>query len=103
MGKNLSASLAATKECAVENPDPAEAKAILNRLRRAQGQLAAVIAMIEDGRDCRDIVTQLSAVSKAIDRAAFKVVAINLKACVLGENPGGPDEGELEKMFMSLV
>ena len=87
----------------MENTDPAEVKAVLNRLRRAQGQLAAVISMIEDGRDCRDIVTQLSAVSKAIDRAAFKVVAVNLKACVTGENPGGPDEGELEKLFMSLV
>ncbi len=87
----------------MENPDPAEVKAVLNRLRRAQGQLAAVIGMIEDNRECKEIVTQLSAVSKAIDRAAFKVVAVNLKACVLGENPNGPDEGELEKMFMSLV
>lgn len=87
----------------MDNPDPAEVKAVLNRLRRAQGQLAAVITMVEDNRDCRDIVMQLSAVSKAIDRAAFKVVAANLKACVTGENPGGPDEGELEKMFMSLV
>jgi len=103
MGKNLTTASALSKESAMEKPDPAEAKAVLNRLRRAQGQLTAVIAMIEDGRDCRDIVTQLSAVSKAIDRAAFKVVAVNLRACVLGENPGGPDEGELEKMFMSLV
>lgn len=87
----------------MENPDPAETRAILNRLRRAQGQLAAVIGMVEEGRDCRDIVTQLSAVSKAVDRAAFKVVAVNLKACVQGTNEGGPDEGELEKMFMSLV
>lgn len=87
----------------MEERDPAELKAVLNRLRRAQGQLAAVISMVEDGRDCRDIVTQLAAVSKAIDRAAFKVVASNLKACVMGENPGGPDQGELEKLFMSLV
>lgn len=81
----------------------AERKAVLNRLRRAQGQLAAVIAMVEEDRDCRQIVTQLSAVSKAIDRAAVKIVALNMKACVAGQNPGGPDEGELEKLFMSLV
>ena len=43
--------------------DPQELKAVLNRLRRAQGQLAAVIAMVEEGRDCREVVTQLSAVS----------------------------------------
>ncbi len=83
--------------------DPQELKALLNRLRRAQGQLAAVIGMIEDERDCRDIVTQLAAVSKAIDRAGFKIVATNLKHCMSGTNPDGPDEGELEKMFMSLV
>lgn len=85
------------------NSDPAEVKAVLNRLRRAQGQLAGVIAMIEEDRDCRDIVTQLSAVSKALDRAGFKIVAANLKACVLGTNGEGPDEGELEKLFMSLA
>jgi DNA-binding FrmR family transcriptional regulator len=87
----------------MDNPDPAQVKAVLNRLRRAQGQLVAVISMVEEGRDCRDIVLQLAAVSKAIDRAAFKVVALNLKSCVMGENPDGPDEGELEKLFMSLV
>ena len=87
----------------MDSRDPAERKAVLNRLRRAQGQLAAVISMVEDERDCREIVTQLSAVSKAIDRAAFKVVAINLRACVMGENPGGPDQDELKKLFMSLV
>ena len=87
----------------MENRHPAEVKAVLNRLRRAQGQLAAVIGMVEDGRDCRELVMQLSAVSKAIDRAAFKIVAANLKACVTGENPDGPNEGELEKMFMSVV
>ena len=87
----------------MDEREPAEVKAVLNRLRRAQGQLAAVIAMVEDGRDCREIVMQMSAVSKAIDRAAFKVVAINLRACVTGENPDGPDEGELEKLFMGLV
>ncbi len=87
----------------MQDRDPAEVKAVLNRLRRAQGQLAAVISMVEEGRDCREVVTQLSAVSKAIDRAAFKVVAVNLRACVMGENPGGPDQDELEKLFMSLV
>lgn len=46
--------------------------AVLNRLRRAQGQLAGVISMIEQGRDCKDVVTQLAAVSRALDRAGFR-------------------------------
>ena len=47
--------------------------AVLNRLRRAHGQLAGVIAMVEEGRNCRDVVTQLAAVSRALDRAGFKI------------------------------
>ncbi len=84
--------------------DAKELKLLLNRLRRAQGQLAAVIAMVEEGRDCREVVMQLSAVSKAIDRAGFKIVATQLKSCLSGtQADGDPDEGELEKLFMSLV
>ncbi|MGA8986977.1 metal-sensitive transcriptional regulator [Aeromicrobium sp.] len=78
---------------------------VLNRLRRANGQLAAVIGMIEAGRECKDVVTQLAAVSKALDRAGFKIIATNMRECVLGE--GGPDspltEEQLEKLFLSLA
>jgi DNA-binding FrmR family transcriptional regulator len=47
---------------------------VLNRLRRARGQIDGVIAMIEDERSCIDIVTQLSAAAKAVDRAGFKII-----------------------------
>ena len=63
--------------------------AVLNRLRRAQGQLAGVISMIEQGRDCKDVVTQLAAVSRALDRAGFKIVATGLRECVTGEAANG--------------
>ncbi len=79
---------------------------VLNRLRRAQGQLAGVISMIEQGRECRDVVTQLAAVSKALDRAGFKIVASGLKECVLGDPVNGRTpmtEAELEKLFLSLA
>ena len=80
--------------------------AILNRLRRAQGQLSGVIAMIEQGRDCKDVVTQLAAASRALDRAGFKLVASGLKQCMLGDGEGGEPEmttEELEKLFLSLA
>jgi len=80
--------------------------AVLNRLRRAQGQLAGVISMIEQGRDCKDVVTQLAAVSRALDRAGFKIVATGLRECVSGEsaNGGKPmNEAELEKLFLALA
>ncbi len=81
-------------------------KAVLNRLRRAHGQLAGVIAMIESGRDCKDVVTQLAAVSRALDRAGFKIVASGLRECIAGDSAGGNaplSEDELEKLFLALA
>lgn len=80
--------------------------AVLNRLRRAQGQLAGVISMIEQGRDCRDVVTQLAAVSRALDRAGFKIIATGMRDCLAGETQDGAQpmtEAELEKLFMALA
>ena len=80
--------------------------AVLNRLRRAQGQLAGVISMIEQGRDCKDVVTQLAAVSRALDRAGFKIVATGMRECLTGESADGQPpmtEAELEKLFMALA
>lgn len=80
--------------------------AVLNRLRRAQGQLAGVISMIEQGRECKDVVTQLAAVSRALDRAGFKIVATGLRECVTGDTAGGGTpmtEAELEKLFLALA
>ena len=78
---------------------------ILNRLRRAQGHLGGVIAMVEQGRDCKDVVTQLAAVSKALDRAGFKMVACGLRDCAAGTHGGETaalTEAELEKLFLTL-
>ena len=60
----------------------AEMHSVLNRLKRAQGQLGGVVRMIEEGRDCADIVTQLSAVHRALGRAGFDVIALNMKECL---------------------
>ena len=77
--------------------------AVLNRLRRAQGQLAGVIAMIESGRDCKDVVTQLAAVSRALDRAGFKIVASGMRQCLTGDDDAPMTEAELEKLFLALA
>ena len=76
--------------------------AVLNRLRRAQGQLAGVIAMIESGRDCADVVTQLAAVSRALDRAGFKIVASGMRQCLAAEADSPMSEEQMEKMFLTL-
>ncbi len=83
---------------------PDEMGPIVNRLRRAQGQLGGVLAMIDDGRDCEDIVTQLAAVSKAIDRAAFAVIAKGLRQCVMQTSETSDlDTSKLEKIFLSMA
>src|SRR6266581_4133511 len=75
--------------------------AVLNRLRRAHGQLAGVITMIESGRECRDVVTQLAAVARAIDRAGFKIIATNMRQCLTGDTTLSTEE--LERLFLALA
>ncbi|MGW3517963.1 metal-sensitive transcriptional regulator [Streptomyces hydrogenans] len=82
----------------------ASMKPVLNRLKRAQGQLAAVIAMIETGRECEDVVTQLAAVSKALDRAGFKIVASGMRECLADGSENPPmTQDTLEKLFLTLA
>jgi DNA-binding FrmR family transcriptional regulator len=77
---------------------------ILNRLRRAEGQVGGVIRMLEEGRDCQDGVTLLAAVGKALDRAGFAIVATGLRQCVTQpDQAAAPDLAALEKLFLSLA
>ncbi|MEU3602783.1 metal-sensitive transcriptional regulator [Streptomyces sp. NPDC006798] len=71
----------------------AELKAVLNRLRRAQGQISGVIRMIEEGRDCEEVVTQLAAASRALDRAGFAIIATGLQQCLTDIGPEDGAEG----------
>ncbi|GAA1408186.1 MULTISPECIES: metal-sensitive transcriptional regulator [Oerskovia] len=83
--------------------DKDEMKKVSNRLKRAQGQLAAVVRMVDDGGDCADLVMQLSAVSKALDRAGFAIIASGMKQCLTDEENGTADVQKLEKLFLSLT
>lgn len=84
--------------------DQDEVKTAVNRLRRAEGQIAGVIRMLEQGRECKEIVTQLAAASRALDKAGFAVVASGLKQCLLGEGDDAElDVQQMEKLFLSLA
>ena len=79
---------------------------VIKRLRRAEGQIRGVIAMLESGRDCADVVTQLAAVSRALDRAGFKVIASGLQQCTTAAADGDGESVDLERMeklFLSLA
>ena len=77
---------------------------VIKRLRRAQGQIGGVIKMIEDGRDCADVVTQLAAASRALDRAGFKIISTGLQQCALdAEGTGEAEREQLERLFLALA
>ncbi|GAA2253124.1 hypothetical protein GCM10010145_21100 [Streptomyces ruber] len=84
-----------------------ELKSALDRLRRAQGQIAGIIRMIEAGRDCEEVITQLAAASRALDRAGFAIIATVLQHCTAVGAPAGEDaermRARLERLFLSLA
>ena len=85
---------------------PTDMKPVINRLRRAQGQLGAVISMVEQGKDFYSVVNQFSAVSSALDKAGFAIIATAMKECVAEDGKPGKDGDlsveDLEKLFLSL-
>ncbi len=83
--------------------DEQAAGPVLYRLRRAQGQLAGVIAMIESARDCQDVVTQLAAVARGLDRAGYKIVADGMRQCLTGDSESPMTGEQVEKMFLTLA
>lgn len=80
-------------------------KRVLNRLRRAQGQLNAVVSAVEGGAQCRDVVIQLAAVSSALDKAGFQIISTAMQNCLT--NPDDTSDPmtveELEKLFLTLA
>jgi DNA-binding FrmR family transcriptional regulator len=83
--------------------DPDDLQAVVRRLQRAQGQIGGVLRMIDEGRDCADVVTQLAAVSKAVDRAGFAVIAVALRRCLADPASREADVDSLERLFLSLA
>jgi DNA-binding FrmR family transcriptional regulator len=79
--------------------------ATVRRLRRIEGQIAGIVRMLEDGRDCSDVVTQLAAASRALDRAGFAVVSTGMRQCSLTADASARDADirALERAFLSLA
>lgn len=84
--------------------DEEQLEAIAKRVKRAQGQLGAVVRMLEEGRNCEEIVTQMSAVSKAVNTAAFTLISASLKECLIeGKNNQAEVSAQLQKLFLTLA
>lgn len=83
---------------------PDDIRPLINRAKRAHGHLAKVISMMEEGTDCEDVLTQLSAVLKALERTGFGIVATGLQQCIAtGDGPGSVDVKKMEKLFLGLA
>lgn len=84
--------------------DSEQIEAIVKRIKRAQGQLGAVARMIEEGRSCDDVITQISAASKAINSAAFTLISASLEECIIEGKTNQTEVTEkLQKLFLSLA
>jgi DNA-binding FrmR family transcriptional regulator len=84
---------------------PGELADVVKRLRRIEGQIGGIVRMIEDGRDCADVVTQLAAASKALNRAGFAVISTGMRHCSMAADgrEREVDLRELERLFLSLA
>jgi len=76
------------------------------RLRRVAGQVQGIERMLDDGRECRDVVTQISAANRALEQAGFRLVSAGLTYCLAHPDEAEADGypiGEVEKLFMRLA
>jgi CsoR family transcriptional regulator, copper-sensing transcriptional repressor len=81
-------------------------QAALKRLRRIEGQVAGIQRMLESGRQCADVITQISAASRALDQVGFKLLATGMRYCATDETAAaeaGFDTDELERLFLKLA
>jgi DNA-binding FrmR family transcriptional regulator len=84
--------------------DQDQVDAITKRMKRAQGQMGAVVRMLEEGRNCEDVVIQLAAINKAVTTAGFTLISASLKECIEeNKNNSSAVTEKLQKLFMSLA
>jgi DNA-binding FrmR family transcriptional regulator len=83
--------------------EPDDIRSVITRLKRANGHLASVIRMLEEGSECEDALTQLAAVNKAVSRGGYALVASGLQQCLAEGGPDGVDSQKLEKLFLSFA
>ena len=79
---------------------------VIKRMRRIEGQIGGIIRMLEDKRDCADVVTQLAAASRALDRAGFKLLSAGMRQCLTASAAGEAEPmsaEQMERLFLTLA
>lgn len=77
--------------------------AMKNRIKRLEGQLRGVLKMMEENKDCKDVITQLSASRSAIDRSIGLVVSSNLVECIQDADDQENKEASINEAVQLLV
>lgn len=76
---------------------------VKRRLRRVEGQVRGILKMMDEEKNCKDVISQLSAVRSAVDKAIVYIVAVNLEQCILEEKEAGKDTGKLVQEAVELL
>ncbi len=76
---------------------------MINRMKRIEGQVKGLLRMMEEQKDCREVVTQMSAVRSALDRTAALIVSTNLEQCIREEKQSGESSEDLIKEAVNLL
>ena len=79
---------------------------VVKRLRRIEGQIGGIIRMLEEQRDCSEVVTQLAAASRALDRTGFKLLSAGMRQCMSSASAGQAEPmspEQMEKLFLTLA
>lgn len=84
-------------------PDPDVLEEALVRLAKIEGQVAGIARMLREERDCREVIGQIAAAGRALDRVGYRLVASGLRRCVSdGEEAGGATAEEFERLFLRI-
>jgi DNA-binding FrmR family transcriptional regulator len=84
--------------------DEKQMEQITLRVKRARGQMDAIVRMLDEGRSCEDVVTQMAAVTKAVHTAAFMLISTSLRECLSDGDVDSDDvANKLQKLFLSLA
>lgn len=76
---------------------------VKNRLKRVEGQVRGVLRMMEEEKECKAVVNQLSAVRSAVDRTIAHIVAQNLTQCVQEQKSGNIDYSDIVEEAIQLL
>lgn len=86
--------------------EPAATDDVIKRLRRIEGQIGGIIRMLEEQRDCAEVVTQMAAASRALDRTGFRLLSAGMRQCMSAASAGDVEPmsaEQMEKLFLTLA